>query len=88
MISPKEASKARVAVYKKAIEDAAKTAAVAEDATEAAAAEEDTLAEPSEPIELDLDNENDSDNNVYAAFEDIKDIKAIEVEDKGDSILD
>ena len=40
MISPKDASKARVAAYKKAIEDAAKVAA---------AAAEDTPAKPSEP---------------------------------------
>ena len=46
----------------------------------AVAAEEDTLAE------LDSGNKKDSDDDAYA--EDIKDIKAIEVEDKGDSILD
>lgn len=56
--------------------------------TKRPAAAEDTPAEPSEPIELDLDGENDSDDDAQAAFEDIKDIKAIEVEDKGDSILD
>jgi hypothetical protein len=82
LISPKEALKARVATYKKAMEDAAKAAAVA------VAAEEDTLAEPSKPIKLDSDNKNNSNNNAYAAFEDIKDIKAIKVEDKGDFILD
>jgi hypothetical protein len=54
----------------------------------AVAAEEDTLAEPSEPIELDLDNKNNSNNDAYAAFKDIEDIKAIKVEDEGDSILD
>ena len=80
LISPKEASKARVAAYKKAMEDAAKAAAAA------VAAEEDTLAEPSEPIELDLDDENDSDDDAYAAFEDIDDIKAIGVEDEGDFV--
>jgi hypothetical protein len=74
LILPKEALKARVAAYKKAMEDAAKAAAAA------VAAEEDTPAEPSEPIELDSD-ENDSDDDAYAAFEDI------EVEYKGDSIL-
>lgn len=76
-ISPKEASKARVAAYKKAIEDAAK-----------AAAAEDTPAELSEPIEVDSDDENDSDDDAYAAFEDIDDIEAIGVEDEGDSVLD
>ena len=44
--------------------------------------------EPSEIIELDSDNKKDSDDDAYAAFEDIKDIKAIEVEDEGDSVLD
>ena len=57
-------------------------------AAAAVAAEEDTLAELSEPIKLDSDNENNSDDNAYAAFEDIEDIKAIKVEDKGDSVLD
>ena len=79
LISPKEASKARVAAYKKAIEDAAKAAA---------AAAEDTPAELSEPIEVDSDDKNDSDDDAYAAFEDINDIKAIGVEDEGDSVLD
>ena len=88
LISPKEASKARVAAYKKAMEDAIKAAAAAEDAAKAAAAEEDTPAEPSEAIDLDSDDENDSDDDAYAAFEDIKDIEAIEVEDEGDSVLD
>ena len=48
----------------------------------AVAAEEDTPAELSEPIKLDSDNENNSDDDVYAAF------KYIEIEYKGDSILD
>ena len=88
LISPKEALKARVAAYKKAIEDAIKATVAAEDTTKAAAvAAEDTVVEPSEPIELDLDDENDSGDDEYAAFEDIKDIKAIEVEGKGDSVL-
>ena len=78
LVSPKEALKAQVAAYKKAIEDAIK----------AAAAAEDTPAEPSEPIGLDSDDENDSDDDAYAAFEDIKDIKAIAVEDEGNSVLD
>jgi len=49
---------------------------------------EDTPTELSRPIKLDLDNENNSDNNSYAAFEDINNIKVIGVEDKGDFILD
>jgi len=87
LISLKEALKARVAAYKKAIEDAVKAAVVAEDATKAVAAEEDTLAEPSKPIKLDSDDENNSNDDAYAAFKDIKDIKAIKVEYKGDSVL-
>ena len=79
LISPKEASKARVAAYKKAIEDAAKAAAVAA---------EDTPAEPSEVIKLDSDDKNNGNDDAYASFEDIKDIKAIGVEDEGDSVLD
>ena len=81
LILRKEVSKARVAAYKKAMEDAAKAAAAA------VTAEEDTLAEPSEPIELDSDDENDSDDNAYAAFEDIDNIEAIGVEDEGDSVF-
>jgi hypothetical protein len=87
LISLKEALKARVATYKKAIEDAIKATAAAEDATTAAAAE-DTPAEPSELIKLDSDNKNNSDDDTYATFEDINDIKAIGVEDKGDFVLD
>ena len=64
------------------MEDTIKVAAAA------VVVEEDTLAELSEPIRLDSDNENNSNDNAYAAFEDIKDIKAIKVEDKGDSVLD
>ena len=79
LILLKEALKARVAAYKKAIEDAAKAAAVIA---------EDTPAEPSEVIKLDSDNKNNSNDDAYAAFEDIKDIKAIGVEDEGDSVLD
>ena len=86
LISLKEASKARVAAYKKAIEDAVKATAAAEDAaTAAAAAVEDT---PAEPSELDSDDKNDNDDDTYATFEDINDIKAIGVEDKGDFVLD
>jgi hypothetical protein len=64
LISLKEASKARVAAYKKAIEDAVKATAAA------AAAAADTPAEPSELIELDSDDKNNSDDNTYATFED------------------
>ena len=85
LISLKEASKARVAAYKKAIEDAVKATAAAEDAATAAAAAEDT---PAEPSELDSDDKNDNDDDTYATFEDINDIKAIGVEDKGDFVLD
>ena len=63
----------------KAIEDAVKAAA-------AAAAAEDTLAELSDPIKLDSDDENNSDNDAYAAFKNTNNIKAIGVEDKGDSV--
>jgi hypothetical protein len=49
---------------------------------------EDTPAEPNELIELDSDDENDSDDDAYATFKDINDIKAIGVEDKGDFVLD
>jgi len=87
LISLKEASKARVAAYKKAIEDAAKATAAAEDTAKAAAAVEDTPAEPSELIELDLDDENNSDD-AYAAFKDINNIKAIGAEYKGEFVLD
>ena len=79
LILLKEASKARVAAYKKAIEDAAKAAAVAA---------EDTPAEPSEVIKLDSDDKNNGNDDAYASFEDIQDIKAIGVEDEGDSVLD
>ena len=89
LILLKEALKAQVAIYKKAMEDTVKaTAAVEDAATEAAAAAEDTLVEPSKPIKLDSDNKNNSNDNAYAAFKDINNIKAIGVEDKGDSILD
>ena len=53
-----------------------------------AVAAEDTPVEPSEPIKLDLDDENNSDGSDYAAFKDIDDIEAIRVEDKGDFVLD
>jgi hypothetical protein len=80
LILLKEALKAQVAAYKKAIEDAIKAAA--------AVAVEDTLTELSDPIELDLDNRNNSDDNTYTTFKDINDIKAIKVEDNRDSVLD
>ena len=76
LISPKEALKAQVIIYKKAIEDAIK----------ATAAAEDTLVKPSKPIKLNLDDENDSNDDAYTAFEDINDIKAIGVEDEGDFV--
>jgi hypothetical protein len=41
--------------------------------------EEDTPAELSELIKLGLDDKNNNDDDVYAAFEDIKDIKAIKI---------
>ena len=53
-----------------------------------AVAAEDTPAELSEPIELDSDDENNSDGDDYAAFKDIDDIEAIRVEDEGDFVLD
>jgi len=49
---------------------------------------EDTPTEPSEPIKLNSDNKNNNDDNTYAAFKDINNIKAIRVEDKGDSVSD
>jgi len=89
LILLKEALKARVATYKKAMEDAVKATAAAEDAIKvAAAAAEDSPAELSKPIKLDSDNKNNSDNNAYAAFKDINNIEAIRVEDEGDSVLD
>ena len=79
LILLKEALKARVAAYKKAIENAVKAVVVIV---------KNTLAKPSELIKVDLDSENNSNNDAYAAFKDINNIKAIRVEDKGDSILD
>ena len=54
----------------------------------AAVAGEDTLVELSDLIKLGWDNKKDSNDNAYAAFKNIKDIKAIEVKDKEDSVLD
>jgi len=51
-------------------------------------AAEDTPAELSKPIKLDPDNKNNSDDDAYAAFKDIDNIKAIRVEDEGDFVLD
>ena len=65
--------KARIAAYKKAIEDATKATAA---------------AELSELIKLNSDDGNDSDDDAHAAFEHINDIKAIGVEEKEDFILD
>ena len=70
-------------MYKKAIEDTVKATAVVEDAVKAVAVVvEDTIVELNKLIKL------DSDNYTYATFKDINNIKAIKVEDKGDSILD
>ena len=89
LILLKEALKARVAAYKKAIEDAVKATAAVENAIKVIViAAEDSLVEPSKLIELNLDNKNDSDNDAYIAFKDINNIKVIRVEDKGDSVLD
>jgi len=89
LILLKEALKARVAAYKKAIEDAVKATAAVENAIKVIViAAEDSLVEPSKLIELNLDNKNDSDNDAYIAFKDINNIKAIRVENKGDSVLD
>jgi len=44
--------------------------------------------EPSEPIKLDSGDKNNSDDDTYATFKDINNLKAIRVEDKGDFILD
>ena len=64
----------------KAIEDTVKAVA-------AAVAAKDTSVELSDLIKLDSDNKNNSDDNTYAAFENTNNIKAIGVEDKGDSVL-
>jgi len=85
MVSPKEASKARVAAYKEAMEEAVK--ATAEAAAEAAAnAAANAVAEappgepgvPGEPVVIEPDNDKTESHNegAYAAFE-----EAIEVED-------
>jgi hypothetical protein len=51
------------------------------------AAAKDTPAEPSKLIKLDSDDKNKSDDDAHVTFEGIKDIKAIKVRDKGDSVL-
>ena len=85
MVSPKEASKARIAAYKEAMEEAAKVAAeaAAEAAVKAAvnAVAEALLREPGGPgesvvIEPDNDESKSHNNSTYAAFK-----EAIEVED-------
>ena len=81
LILLKEALKARVTAYKKAIEDTVKAVVV----VVVVVVVEDTPVELSKAIKLDSDNNNNSDDDAYAAF---KDIKAIGVEDKGDSVLD
>ena len=68
LVSPKEASKARVAAYTKAIEEAAQAAAVK-------AAAEGAVAE-SVVIESDECDDERDDKDAYAAFE------AVEVEDE------
>jgi hypothetical protein len=76
MVSPKEASKARVVAYKEAMEEAAK--AVAEAAANAVAeAPPGEPGGPGEPvaIEPDDDGSESHDEGAYAAFE-----EAIEVE--------
>ena len=91
MVSPKEASKARVAAYQKAMEEATK--AVVEAAANAAAnatanaAAEAALEEPGglgEPVVIEPDEGEDEshDENAYAAFE-----ESIEVEDREASYL-
>jgi hypothetical protein len=77
MVSPKEASKARVAAYQKAMEEATKV--VAEAAANAAAeAAPEEPGRPGEPmvIELDKGESESHDEGAYAAFK-----EAIEVED-------
>ena len=88
MVSPKEASKARVAAYQKAMEEATK--AVVEAAANAAAnaAAEAALEELGglgEPVVIEPDEgENESHyENAYAAFE-----ESIEVEDHEASYLE
>ena len=49
---------------------------------------EGTPTETSKQIKLDSDNKNNNNDDMCAAFEEIKEIKAIKVEDKGNSILD
>jgi len=77
-VSPKEASKARVAAYTKAIKEAAQAAAVKAAAAEAAPAEgaaAKSVVIESDDSEDEGDNEGD-DEDAYAAFE------AVEVEDE------
>jgi len=73
-VSPKEASKARVAAYTKAIKEATQAAVVKAAVAEAALAE--GAAAKSVVIESDDGNDEGDDEDAYAAFE------AVEVEDK------
>jgi hypothetical protein len=74
LVSLKEASKARVAAYAKAIEEASQAAAVKAAAAEAASAE--GAATESVVIESDDGDDEGDDEDAYAAFE------AVEVEDE------
>ena len=84
MVPPKEASKARVAAYKEAMEKVAKAAAEAA-ANAVAEAPPGELGGPGEPvaIEPDDDESESHDKGAYAAFE-----EAIEVEDHEASYIE
>jgi hypothetical protein len=84
MVSPKEALKARVAAYQKAMEEATKAVADAAANVVAEAAPEE-LRGPGEPVVIEPEKgESEShDESVYAAFE-----EAIEVEDYEVSYLE
>ena len=88
MVSPKEASKARVAAYQKAMEEATKVVAETTANAAANAAAEPAPEEPGgpgEPVVIEPDEgENEShDEDAYAAFE-----ESIEVEDHEASYLE
>ena len=90
MVSPKEASKARIAAYKEAMEEAAKVAAeaAAEAAVKAAA---NAVAEalpgepggPGEPVVIEPDDDESESHNdgAYAAFEEAIEVKDYEASD-------